>query len=87
MQVRVKYSFDHLKEIFEGRVNCRGGNKRQSVEGQKLCVLTQRCSPGFKVLFEEGNPLFKFSAVLEMNRSLEVRKIINLYKKLPLNLP
>lgn len=54
-----------LEKIFEGGVDARIGNERQSIVRQELCVLAQDCAASLQVLLEGLLPLVQFNLVLD----------------------
>lgn len=69
-----------LEKGFEGRVDARIGNERQSIVRQELCVLAQDCATSLQVLLEWVPPLVQFSLVLD--RHLPANRFIRVIKKL-----
>lgn len=54
-----------LEKVFEGGVDARIGNERQSIIRKELCVLAQDRTPGLQVLFKRRPSLIQFSLVLD----------------------
>lgn len=66
----------YLEKFFKWRMRHGVGNKRQSVEGKKLCSLAQGSSLCFQVCFKMRNSFLQFSFVLW-------RKTTYLFRRLP----
>lgn len=54
-----------LEKVFEGGVDARIWNERQSIIREELCVLAQDRTPGLQVLLERRPSPIQFSLVLD----------------------